>query len=67
MTRKKRVRVHLKDDALPSIEGLLISRRHDEYVVALPKLIVDATQVPAELAARLLAIPKANVAFYEII
>lgn len=66
MTRKKRVRVHLKDD-LPSVEGLLVSRRHDEYVVALPKLIVDVSQNPAELASRLLAIPKANVAFYEII
>lgn len=65
MILKKRVRLHLKED-LPSVEGLLVSRRNGEYLIGVPKLITDTTLQPAELVG-MLAVPKANVAFYEVI
>ena len=71
LTRKPRVRVHLIEPHpgvnLPSIEGLLVSRRHQEYLVALPELLVAADASPTQLEARLLAVPRDRVAFYEVL
>ena len=70
MRRKKRVRLHLitpERAELPSIEGLLVSRRRREYLVALPQLLVDPQANPAQLEARWLAIPRERVAFFEIL
>lgn len=68
LARKKRVRVHLIEDGLPSLEGLLVARRRGEYLLALPTLIVHPDAAPAELAAaRLLAVPRERVAFYEVL
>jgi hypothetical protein len=68
--RKKRVRLHLitPDRAeLPSVEGLLVSRRRREYLIALPELLIDAQANPAQLDSKWLAIPRERVAFYEIL
>lgn len=71
MRRKERVRVHLMDPSpemrLPSVEGLLVSKRGREYVLAVPQLIVAPEAKPRELGARLLAIPRERVAFYEVL
>lgn len=67
LKRAKRVRVHLLDQGLPSIEGLLLSKRSREYVLALPMLITSAEGEPAELDSKLLVIPRDRVAFYEVI
>lgn len=71
MKRAKRVRMHLIDPnpstQLPSVEGLLVAKRAREYVLALPSLIVAADSPAAELDSRLLVIPRANVAFYEVL
>jgi hypothetical protein len=68
---KRRVRVHLveahRNGGLPSVEGLLVSRRHDEYLIAVPTLLVAPGANPAELDARWLRIPKDRVAFYEVL
>jgi hypothetical protein len=68
--RKKRVRVHLitpERAELPSVEGLLVSRRHAEYLLALPQLLVNPQANPAELESRFLAIPRDRVAFFELL
>lgn len=71
MKRKKRVRMHLVDQhpgsGLPSIEGLLISKRNHEYVVGLPSLLVAPGANAAELEAHWVAIPRERVAFYEVL
>ena len=67
LSRKKRVLVHLKEDGLPSAEGLLVSRRHREYVLAVPQLHTTPDASPAVLTSRLLVIPREQVAFYEVI
>lgn len=67
LSRKKRVRLHLVEDHLPSVEGLLVSRRGREYVVGVPTLITDPQAQPAELASRLLVVPRERVAFYEVL
>lgn len=68
---KKRVRMHLIEPdsphELPSIEGILISRRHREYLLALPVLLVAAGANPAELESRWVRIPRDRVAFYEVL
>lgn len=61
----KRVRVHLFNDKAPSVEGLLVSRRHREYAIAVPRLVATAEGEPRELGAELLLIPRENVAFVE--
>lgn len=69
--RAKRVRMHLIDPSpatqLPSVEGLLVAKRRREYIIGLPQLIVAADGNPTVLESRLLVIPRANVAFYEVI
>jgi hypothetical protein len=71
LKRKPRVRVHLVEPhpgvSLPSVDGLLISKRGREYVLALPALIVDESAKPHHLGGRLLAIPRERVAFYEVL
>lgn len=71
MKRKKRVRMHLleesRDQNLPSVEGLLISRRRREYMLATPRLLVAPGANPAELESRWLVIPRDRVAFYEVL
>lgn len=68
---KRRVRVHLVEPAgvepLPSVEGILMSRRGREYLIALPQLITSAEGIPVVLESRLLAIPRERVAFYEVL
>lgn len=56
-----------KNVELPSIEGILVSRRLGEYVVGLPKLLTAAGGNPSELESRWLVVPKDRVAFYEIL
>lgn len=70
MRRKQRVRMHLVDEPnsqLPSIEGVLVSRRHGEYMLAVPKLVIAAGRDPEELDSRWLTIPRGRVAFYEVL
>jgi hypothetical protein len=70
MRAKKRVRVHLVDEGnsqLPSIEGLLLSRRGREYAIAVPKLLLHPDAQPTELDSRWLEIPRERVAFYEVL
>ena len=70
MRRKRRVRLHLitpERAELPSVEGLLVSRRRREYLIALPRLLVDPQANPAELDSRWLAIPRERVAFFEVL
>ena len=69
MNRKRRVRMHLVDDRqsqLPSVEGLLVSRRHREYMIAVPRLLTAPGANPAELESRWIVIPRSRVAFYEV-
>lgn len=70
--RKQRVRVHLVDKdpriAQPSVEGVLVQKLAREYVLALPELLVSPERDLIVLdEARLLAIPRENVAFYEVL
>src|SRR5262245_34949308 len=70
MKRKPRVRMHLVDESrsqLPSVEGVLVSRRRKEYMIAVPKLVIAAGRDPEELEARWLTIPRERVAFYEVL
>lgn len=64
--RKQRVRVHLVDDHLPSVEGILLERR-PEFVIGRPSLIHSAEGGPAELVSREVVIPRERVAFYEVL
>jgi hypothetical protein len=52
---------------LPSVEGLLVSRRNREYMLAVPVLLTAPQANPAELESRWLVIPKDRVAFYEVL
>ena len=52
---------------LPSVEGLLVSRRRGEYLIGVPALLVDPQKDPDLLASQWLAIPKERVAFFEVI
>lgn len=63
LLRRKRVRVHLKDDN-NSIEGLRM-RRWPEFVVGVPKLITSEGTI--EVSSPLIAIPRSNVSCYEVI
>ena len=62
--------MHLIDEResqLPSVEGILVSRRRSEYMIAVPRLLVAPQAKPAELEARWLSIPRERVAFYEVL
>lgn len=68
--RKRRVRMHLIDRPgidLPRIDGLLISRRHNEYLVGVPELLLSAEGNPVTPEGRYVVVPRDNVAFYELI
>lgn len=63
--------MHLTEEhtgvGLPSVEGLLVSRRRREYLIALPQLLLAPGANPAELESRWVAIPRERVAFYEVL
>lgn len=68
--RKRRVRMHLVDNPgvnLPSVEGVLYSRRGSEYLIAAASVHWAAGAEPDRPDARFLAIPRERVAFYEVI
>lgn len=71
LKRKPRVRLHLIDPnphfPLPSVEGLMVSKRAREYAVAVPQLITTAEGKPVEPQGRLLVVPREHVAFYEVL
>lgn len=69
---RRRVRLHLADPGpqvtLPSVEGVLLSRRGREFVIAVPELLVAAGGRTEALAdARELRIPRERIAFYEVL
>lgn len=69
---RPRVRLHLSDPGpqvtLPSVEGVLLSRRGREFVIGVPELMVAAGGRTEPLAdARELRVPRERVAFYEIL
>jgi len=63
----QRVRLHLANEKLPSMEGLLVSRRHREYALAVPELIPSVEGNPVPIGGRLALIPHENVAFLEVL
>jgi len=68
--RKKRVRVHLVDRPgidLPRVDGILVSRRHREYMIGVPSLTFSAEGNAVTPEGRFVAIPRDGVAFYEIL
>lgn len=65
--RKKQVRVHMINKDLPTIEGYKERPMGREFMVRRPKLLVEAQGNPVELESQLLAIPRENIAFYEIL
>lgn len=70
MKRKPRVRLQLIDAPgvqLPTLEGLLVSRRRREYMIAVPRLLVAPEANPVEPDARLIAVPRERVAWLEVI
>lgn len=63
--RAKKVRLHTFN-AEPSLEGFLVSRRRNEYVLALPHLRSAAEREPDPLDdARTVLVPRENVWFLE--
>ena len=72
LRRARRVRMHMVDRdprvSSPSVEGLLVSRGRREYGVAVPSLLVAEGREPVRLdEARLLMVPREQVAFYEVL
>ena len=68
LTHAQRVRVHLIDPPggkLPSIEGLLKSRRRHEYLIAVPQLLISEGGVPVEPEGRYVEIPRERVLMLE--
>jgi len=65
--RRKRVRMHLVDVGLPSVEGVLQASHRREYEIAVPSLMVAPGANAAELEAHYLLIPRERVAFYEVL
>lgn len=68
--RRKRVRLHLVDApgvSLPSIEGLLVSRRRREFVIALPSMQFAVGANPVEPEGQILVVPRERVAFFEVL
>lgn len=66
-----RVRVHLAEsDAnapLPSLEGLLLSKRGREFTLAVPHIVFSAEAGPRPLDSKLAVVPRERVAFYEVL
>lgn len=71
MWPKKRVRVHLADPhpgvELPSVEGVLVSKRGRELTIAVASLVFNPDADPVPLQSRWLVIPRERVAFYEVL
>lgn len=68
--RRRRVVMHLLDDRLPRVEGILVGRDRvlGEYRIAVPELQFNADAVKTPLSeARELRIPRERVAFYEVV
>ena len=63
----KRVRLHFFKDGMPSMEGLLVSRRHGEYAIAVPELVPTAEGDKVPVGGQLALIPRPNVAFLEVL
>lgn len=70
LARKRRVRVHLIDQPgtdMPRLEGLLISKRHREYLIGVPQLMLAPDANPVTPEGRYVVVPRERVAFYELI
>lgn len=68
--RKRQVRMHLIDRPgidLPRVDGLLVSRRHREFLIGVPSLTFTAAGNAVTPEGRFVAIPRDGVAFYEIL
>lgn len=66
--RKKRVRIHLADRPgvdVPRVDGLLVSRRRREFLIALPELVLAAEGNPVTPEGRLVGVPRENVLLVE--
>lgn len=64
--RRQRVRIHLLEDGLPSIEGLLVGKGR-EYQVAVAQLITSADAHPSVLESKLTVVPRDRIVFYEVL
>ncbi len=64
---KRRVKLHL-EGALPTVEGILLGRIRDHYVIMQPRLHHAAAQgaAPAELV-NTLEVPRERVVFVEVL
>jgi hypothetical protein len=68
LSKAPRVRLHYFDQATPSVEGLLLSRRHREYAVGIPELLTDESQEGrVRLAANTLLVPREAVSMLEVL
>lgn len=68
--RSRRVRVHLEENGtteLPTVDGLLVSRRRREYVIGVPQLTFAAGAEPITPEGRFVVLPRERVAFYELL
>ena len=68
--RARKVRMHLIDRPgidLPRVDGILVSRRHREYLIGVPSLTFSAEGNAVTPEGRFVAIPRDGVAFYELV
>ncbi len=66
--RAPRVRLHYFDTQAPSVEGLLVSRRHREYVIAIPELLTsERDEDRVKLASQRLLVPREAVSMVEVL
>lgn len=52
---------------MPSMEGLLVSRRHGEYAIGVPQLVPTAEGEKVPVGGQIALIPRENVAFLEVL
>jgi len=67
LRRAQRVRLHFFKDGMPSMEGLLVSRRHGEYAIGVPELVPTAEGEKVPVGGQIALIPRENVAFLEVL
>lgn len=67
LSRARRVRLHYFDGATPSVEGLLTSRRHHEYVIDIPELVTGDENVRVLLESKRLLVPREAVSMLEVL